>query len=96
MIKTKDISEKMRFSRIGYDYRCIYFNQYFHCGVWRMTRKDDGSFGGYEVVKGIRHRLQDGSVVWSYPGDEDFGVFGYYGYHLDRLLVYMDQWMELD
>ena len=52
-ILAKDISEKMRFSRIGYDYRCIFFNPDFHCGVWRMTRKDDGSFGGYELVKGV-------------------------------------------
>ena len=93
---SKDISEKMRFSRCGYDYQCIYYNQDFHCGVWRMTRKEDGRFSGYEVVRG-KHRLNpDGTVVYNYPSDEDFGVYGFYGYHLDRLLVHLDEWMELE
>lgn len=96
MIKSKDISEKMRFSRCGYDYECIYYNQDFHCGVWRMTSKSTGRFGGYEVVSGRRHKQPDGSVVWCYPGDEEFGTYGFYSYHLDRLLVYLDRWMELE
>lgn len=96
MIKSKDISEKMRFSRIGYDYECVFYNQDFHCGVWRMTKKDSGRFGGYEVVKGIRHKQPDGSFVWSYPGDEDFGRYGFFDYNLERLLRHLDEWMELE
>lgn len=95
-IVAKDISEKMRFSRVGYDYECIFFNQDFHCGVWRMTRKEDGRFGGYEVVKGYKCKNGDGSVVYRYPGDEDFGRLGYYGYDLSRLMKYLDEFMELE
>lgn len=93
-IAAKDIKEKMRFSRIGYDYECIYYNQDFHCGVWKMTK--NGRFGGYEVVKGFRYRQPDGSIVYRYPSDEQFGVYGFYGYDLERLLVHLDRWMELD
>ena len=45
---------------------------------------------------GRRHKQPDGSVVWCYPGDEEFGTYGFYSYHLDRLLVYLDRWMELE
>ena len=95
-IAAKDIKEKMRFSRCGYDYRCIYFNQDYHCGVWKMTRIDNGRFGGYEVVKGYKYRQPDGSIVYRYPGDEQFGILGFYGYDLERLLRHLDEWMELD
>ena len=59
----KDIKKKMRFSRSGYDYQCIFFNDHFHCGVWRMTKKDTGRICGYEVVKGIKDIQPDGSIV---------------------------------
>ena len=91
-IVAKDISEKMIFSRCGYDYQCIDF----HCGVWKMTDKDTGRFSGYEVVKGLKYKQPDGSIAYRYPGDELFGYLGFYGYNLDRLLKHIDEWMELD
>ena len=95
-IAAKDISEKKSFSRCGYNYQCIYYNQDFHCGVWKMTNKNTGRFGGYEVIKGVKYRQPDGSIVYRYPGDEQFGVYGFYSYNLDRLLKHIDEWMELD
>ena len=92
---SQDISEKMRFSRSSYDYQCIFFNDHFHCGVWRMTKKDTGRICGYEVVKGIRRIQPDGSIIYRYPGDEQFGRSGFYGYDLNRLLRHLDEWMEI-
>ena len=95
-IVAKDISEKMRFSRCGYDYECLYYNQDFHCGVWKMKSKGTGRFCGYEVVRGFRYKQPDGSIVYRYPSDEQFGTYGFYGYDLERLLRHMDEWMELE
>lgn len=94
-ITATDIKEKMVFTRIGYEYRCIYYNDVFHCGVWRMTRQD-GSLVGYEVVRCYRYRNPDGSIIYRYPGDEDFGVSGFYDRNLGRLMVHLDRWMELE
>lgn len=93
---SKDISEKKEFDRIGYHYERIFYYAPAHCCVYRMTRKEDGRFSGYEVVRGKRRLNPDGMVVYNYPSDEDFGTYGFYGYHLDRLLVHLDEWMELE
>lgn len=52
-----------------------------------------------EVVKGKRHVNPDGSVVFSYPGDEDFGAYGksvYLNRHTDAIVNYLqdnpDKW----
>ena len=95
-IAAKDISEKKSFSRCGYNYQCIYYNQDFHCGVWKMTNKNTGGFGGYEVIKGVKYRQADGSIVYRYPCDEQFGVYGFYGHNLNSLLRHIYEWMELD
>ena len=94
-IVAKDISEKMRFSRCGYDYQCIYYNPDFHCGVWKMTDKNTGRFSGYEVVKGLKYKQPDGSIVYRNPGDEQFGVYGFYTHNIDRCKEILDSWLNI-
>ena len=91
-----DISEKMEFRRAGYDYKNVVFDAAHHCGIWRMTkvidRKVEGM--GYEVVKGVRKKNPDGGVVYCYPGDEQFGVSGFFSYDYDRCKEIMDRWLK--
>lgn len=72
----KDISEKTEFHRAGYDYKNIYYNDRFHTGVWEL-RKGDKVYG-YEVIRGKKMKNPDGSIVYVYPCDEDFGKCGFY------------------
>ena len=58
-ITSLDISQKMKFSRVGYDYENIIFDPVHHCGIWKMTKVIDGVVEdmGYEVVKGYWNGL---------------------------------------
>lgn len=38
----------------------------------------EGRLIAYEVVKGVRTKLPDGSIVYRYPSNEQFGSKGYY------------------
>ena len=91
-----DLSEKMEFDRLCYHYKNIYFDDRLHLGIWRMTLKEDGKFLGYEVVKGVRHKQPDGSFVYYYPGDEDFGINGFYSYDLGWCLDKINWWSDVE
>ena len=91
----KDISEKMTFRRAGYDYKNIVFDAEHHCGIWKMSKEIDGVVKdmGYEVVKGIKRTNLDDSIVYVYPGDEQFGVYGFFSYKLERCREIFDCWV---
>ena len=92
---SKDICQKMTFRRSGYDYNNIVFDAEHHCGIWEMTKVIDGKtkFMGYEVVKGKKTKNPDDSIVYRYPCDEEFGVYGFYNYSLDRCKKILDSWL---
>lgn len=94
----KDISQKMTFKRAGYDYENIVYDPLHHCGIWKMTRDIDGKVVdmGYEVVKGVKKVNPDGSTVYAYPGDEQFGTYGFFDYHLDRVKKILDDWLKCE
>ena len=96
-VLAKDISEKMEFSRVGYDYKNIVFDAEHHCGIWKMTKNvgDVVKDMGYEVVKGIKRKNPDGSIVYRYPGDEEFGVNGFYTCNFERCKEILDSWLEV-
>ena len=93
----KDISEKMTFRRAGCDYQNIVFNEEHHCGIWKMSKEIDGVVKdmGYEVVKGVKKKNPDGSIVYVYPVDEQFGVYGFYTYNLERCKEILDSWLTI-
>ena len=92
-----DISEKMTFRRVGYDYQNIVFDKEHHCGIWKVSMEIDGVVQdmGYEVIKGIKRKNPDGSIVYVYPSDEQFGVNGFYTYNLDRCKEILDYWLTI-
>lgn len=97
-INSIDISEKMEFRRAGYDYKNVVFDGAHHCGIWKMTKDIDGKVEdmGYEVVRGMKRKNPDGGVVYCYPGDEQFGVCGFFSYKFDRCKEIMDRWLMED
>lgn len=97
-IRSLDISQKMTFRRAGYDYENIVFDPLHHCGIWKMSRDIDGKIEdmGYEVVKGVKRVNPDGGVVYVYPGDEQFGMYGFFDYHLDRVKKILDDWVKCE
>ena len=96
-IVKKSISEKMTFRRSGCDYKNIVFNEEHHCGIWKMSKEIDGVVKdmGYEVVKGVKRKNSDGSIVYVYPGDEEFGIYGFYTYNLERCKEILDSWLAV-
>lgn len=92
-----DISQKMTFRRAGYDYKNIVFDADHHCGIWEMSKETDGVVKdmGYEVVKGVKRKNPDGSIVYYYPGDEQFGVDGFYTHSLERCKEILDSWLDI-
>lgn len=93
----KDISQKMTFRRAGYDYKNILFDEEHHCGIWKMSKKIDGIVKdmGYEVVRGVKRKNPDGSIVYCYPNDEQFGIYGFYTHSLERCNEILDSWIAV-
>lgn len=75
-IFAKDIEERLEFDRCGYHYVNICLDTEKKAGIWEL-RKDNKCYG-FEVVKGKKHKNSDGSVVYAYPSDEQFGTYGWY------------------
>ena len=96
-VLAKDISEKMEFRRKCYDYKNIVFDADHHCGIWKMTKNVGGVVKdmGYEVVRGIKNKNPDGSIVYYYPGDEQFGVNGFYTFDFDKCQKILDSWLKV-
>ena len=96
-IAYKDISQKMTFRRAGYDYKNIVFDPEHHSGIWKMSKKIDGIVKdmGYEVVRGVKRKNPDGSIVYCYPNDEQFGIYGFYTHSLERCKEILDSWIAV-
>lgn len=78
-IKKTDIRDKKEFNRAGYHYTQVRADDEKHIYLYEMVPIDfDTPHKHYEVVKGIKRKNPDGSIVWMYPSDEMFGVYGYY------------------
>lgn len=47
--------------------------------IWVYERYNhNGRLYGYELVKGIKHKNPDGSLIYLYPSSEKFGDYGYF------------------
>lgn len=73
-IIARDISERNEFNRCGIHYTQVYADDTNHIYLYKMNNRDYS----YELVQGKRHKNPDGTVVYTYPGDEDFGTYGWY------------------
>lgn len=72
-----DISGKKEFDRIGYHYTQVLADEEHKVYLYKMT-KEGIPYPQYELVKGKKYKNPDGSIVYTYPCDEDFGTFGWY------------------
>lgn len=72
-----DIKEKKEFNRIGHHYTQVLADDEKHIYLYRMD-KDGIRYAQYELVKGKKVKNPDGSIVFIYPSDEDFGTYGWY------------------
>lgn len=75
-VEFKDLSAKKTFVRAGYVLKNIALDKDKHCGVWEVYRNDQ--LQGYEVVVGKKCINPNGKIIYTYPGDEDFGTHGWY------------------
>lgn len=71
-----DIKDKIEFDRAGYHYKRVYEDSTNRIYVYQLFT--GALYSQYEVVKGKKKKQPDGTDVYIYPGDEDFGVYGYY------------------
>lgn len=47
--------------------------------IWLYERVNhSGRLFGYELVKGVKHKNPDGSLIYLYPSSEQFGDYGYF------------------
>lgn len=75
--KATDIRDKRTFKRIGHTYTMIAADEENHIYLFKMT-KPGISYDMYEIVKGVKAKQPDGTTVYKYPSDEQFGVYGFY------------------
>lgn len=73
----KDISEKKEFDRIGYHYIQVLADDEKHVYLYKLEMPGI-PYLQYELVKGKKCKNPDGSIIYTYPCDEDFGNFGWY------------------
>lgn len=66
----KDISEAKEFCKYGDIFKQVRNNP--DTGWWLYERETH-----YEVVKGKKYVNPDNSVVYVYPSESDWGIFGY-------------------
>lgn len=72
----RDISELKEFKKYGDTFKQIRNNP--DTGWWLYERtNDEYKTRHFEVVKGIKRTNPDGNVVFSYPGESQWGVYGY-------------------
>lgn len=72
-----DIKDKLTFKRIGYNYTQVLADNEKHVYLYLMS-KPGVNYLQYELVRGKKYKNPDGSIVYIYPCDEDFGTFGWY------------------
>jgi hypothetical protein len=70
VLEMKDISEMKEFEKYGDLFRQVRHNP--ETGWWLYRRGTS-----YEVVKGVKHKNPDGTIVRTYPGSETWGTYGY-------------------
>lgn len=75
-IFVKDIGELKEFEKHGDTFKQIRHNADTGWWLYERTNKEHKS-KHYEVVKGVKYSNPDGNVVFMYPGDSQWGLYGY-------------------
>ena len=95
-IERKDINEKKEFDRIGYHYTQVLADNEKKVYLYKME-KPGSAYLQFELVKGKKYTNPDGNIIYTYPGDEDFGTYGWYicGRPEKVLEDICDKWLTL-
>ena len=76
----KDIRELNSFKKFDSTFTKIWSDEDRHLYVFKRVKiMDDGKERiDYEVIKGVKTKNPDGSIVYAYPSSDNFGTYGYY------------------
>lgn len=78
-IYLKDVKEQDKFEKFGEEFTKIFGNDEKHIYVFKRVKETElGNKTNYEVIKGVKFKNPDGSIVYIYPKSQQFGVYGYY------------------
>lgn len=78
-INLRDIKDYDSFEKFGELFMKIYADDNNHIYVFRREKKCvETTKISYEVVKGVKIKNSNGTIVYSYPSSEKFGVYGFY------------------
>lgn len=75
-IVIKDISEVKTFEKYGDIFNQIKHNEETGWWLYERTNKETGK-KHYEVVRGVKKKNPDGTIVYAYPSSEMWGTYGY-------------------
>lgn len=74
----KDISQETEFTFHGDTIkleRCLDYDKH----IYLFSRHNSkGRRIGYEIVRGVKTKGEDGNTVYAYPSTSQFGQYGYY------------------
>lgn len=73
----KDISEVKTFEKYGDVFTQVSYNPETGWYLYERVNKEDHDRSHYEVVRGKRYVNPDGKAVMVYPGERDWGTYGY-------------------
>lgn len=73
-IYAKDIKGTHSFKKYGYNYEKVYADDDRHIYIFKVSDED---FISYEVILGKRRKNPDGNIVYTYPGNNDWGSLGF-------------------
>lgn len=81
-MKHKDIKNIETFRRHGDNFKKVWSDDEHHIYIFERRNKHYPA-PYFEVVKGRKITYKDGDVVYAYPADSDFGIYGYCVYGAD-------------
>jgi len=73
-IYSKDIKDVQSFQKYGNNYEKVYADDDRHIYIFKAF---DENFTSYEVILGKRVKNPDGNIVYTYPGNNDWGKLGF-------------------
>ena len=83
-INYTDLKEQNNFRKFDEDFSKIWSDDKNHIYVFKRVKKynlDNGNTKeviSYEVIKGVKKKNPDGTIVYAYPSTDQFGIYGYY------------------
>lgn len=75
MKNCKDIREITTFKRFGATFTKVYADDVNH--IYIFSKKWVGCGTYFEVIKGVRTKTSDGSVIYRYPSSSEFGTHAF-------------------